>query len=104
MKKRAAMIELDSFLLEGVLLETLHPALQKNKHPTLAIYWKLPTWPGRNYLLLSHYLRRVRGPLKIFPHSDLPGVNGKKYFQKIFVIALWHGRIQAELVGINRVY
>jgi hypothetical protein len=48
MNKRAAMLELDPFFLEGNLLETLHPALKKNKHPLLAIYWKLPTWPRRN--------------------------------------------------------
>jgi hypothetical protein len=38
------MLELDPLPLEGDLLETLHPALKKNKHPPLAIYWKLP--PG----------------------------------------------------------
>jgi hypothetical protein len=55
------MLELDPFPLEGGLLETLHLALKKNKHPPLATYQKLPTRLTRNDLTISHYLRRVRG-------------------------------------------
>jgi hypothetical protein len=32
------MLELDPLHLEGDLMETLHPALNENKHPALAIY------------------------------------------------------------------
>jgi hypothetical protein len=36
--KRAAMLELDPLPLESDLLETLHLAPRKNRHPPLSIY------------------------------------------------------------------
>jgi hypothetical protein len=38
LQKRAAMLELDPLPVEDGLLETLHLALKKSKHPPLAIY------------------------------------------------------------------
>jgi hypothetical protein len=39
------MLELDPYPLEGDLLETVHPALKKNKLPHLAMYQELPHLP-----------------------------------------------------------
>jgi hypothetical protein len=72
-KRKEAMLELDYLSFD--LLETLYPALKKNKHLPLAINKKLPTWPRRNDLPLSHYFGRVRESLRIFPPSDLPGTS-----------------------------
>jgi hypothetical protein len=44
---------------------------------------------------------RVWG-LTLSPGWPTTNVNSKKYLQKVLVLALWHGRIQAEHVGLVR--
>jgi hypothetical protein len=87
------MLELVPLPLEGDLLETLHLALKKNKHPPLSFH----TWPRRNDLPLNLYLGRVRGPLRIFPPSDLLGTSPPTSHIYLQFVSSWGAR--ALLLG-----